>query len=181
MKRNAWIYVKSFWLAIGLIVLVSFTAAPQILAADLTAEEKEWLLYMREEEKLARDVYMELYAKWRLNIFNNIASSEQNHMDAIKNILDRYGLEDPTQGNGRGEFTDSHIQELYNSLIAKGLLSKRDALEVGVIIEETDIIDLKLALDATNDLYVDIERVYANLLAGSYNHLDAFNSQLRKY
>ena len=74
-------------------------------AVDLTDSEKYWLTYMREEEKLARDVYIFLYDKWGSQIFNNISVSEQTHMDAIKTLLDRYGIPDPVADKGPGVFT----------------------------------------------------------------------------
>jgi len=145
----------------------------------LTADEVTWLTYMREEEKMARDVYLMMYDKYKLRIFKNIAASEQTHMDAIKKLLDKYSLADPAAGKGIGEFTDPKIQALYNTLILQGSISKVDAFKAGVLIEETDIDDLKKAIAAAR--HDDIIKVYNNLLLGSYNHLDAFNSQLAKY
>ena len=52
----------------------------------LTDDETYWLTYMREEEKVARDVYLYLNEKWNVRIFKNIAASEQTHMDAIKAV-----------------------------------------------------------------------------------------------
>jgi hypothetical protein len=149
-----------------------------VTVAPLTADEVSWLQYMREEEKLARDVYLALYAKWKMPIFSNIASSEQKHMDAIKTLLGRYGIADPAADNGPGVFDNEKIQDLYSSLMEKGVLSKKDALEVGVIIEETDIDDLTSALELTS--HTDITNTYTNLRLGSYNHLSAFKSQLAK-
>ena len=142
----------------------------------LTTAETYWLTYMREEEKLARDTYLEMYAMYGSYVFTKIASSEQNHMDAIKTLLDRYGVADPAAGNGRGEFTNSHLQDLYQQLIDKGRLSLTDAYEVGVIVEETDIADLEQAIAAA--AHGDISNVYSNLLQGSFHHLSAFQSRL---
>lgn len=142
---------------------------------QLSADEVKWLVYMREEEKLARDVYRNLYEQWGLQIFENIAASEQRHFDAIGVLIARYGLTDPAQGPG--VFVDEKIRGLYEALMAKGIVSSVDALEVGVMIEETDIDDLEDAMKSTTPR--DIDKVYANLLAGSFNHLDAFNSHLQ--
>jgi hypothetical protein len=143
-------------------------------SATLSADEAKWLLYMREEEKLARDVYNELQKIYGLKIFGNIAVSEQRHFDSIGTLISRYGLTDPAQEPGI--FLNGDIQQLYNTLIAKGNLSLKDALEVGVRIEETDIDDLETAMLATYRR--DIDNVYSNLMAGSYNHLAAFESNL---
>ena len=144
----------------------------------LTDDENYWLTYMREEEKVARDVYLSLNEKWNLRIFKNIAASEQVHMDAIKTLLDTYNIPDPATGKGRGEFTNPDLQELYDDLIQQGSISKVEALRVGVIIEETDIDDLNEGIATTR--HNDIKTVYSNLLQGSLNHLDVFESSLAK-
>ncbi len=97
MKLMARVIGKQFWFALGLVVMMTIMAAGPLFAAPLSDDEKYWLSHMREEEKVARDVYKELYKVWGLTIFSNIASSEQKHMDAIKTLLDRYGLEDPAK------------------------------------------------------------------------------------
>ena len=139
-----------------------------------TAEEKDLMLF-REEEKLARDVYQALFAKWGVRIFNNIAVSEQRHFDAIGILIERYGLKDPAQPTA-GVFADPDLQQLYYDLIAKGDVSLLDALQVGVVIEEKDIKDLKAAMAITDNK--DVLRVYSNLLNGSLNHLSAFDSHI---
>ena len=144
----------------------------------LTDDENYWLTYMREEEKVARDVYLYLNDKWNVRIFKNIAASEQTHMDAIKTLLDTYTIPDPAAGKGIGEFTNPDLQKLYDDLIREGSISKVEALRVGVIIEETDIDDLTEGIATTR--HNDIKTVYSNLLQGSLNHLDAFESTLAK-
>lgn len=148
-------------------------------ATPLTDDEKYWMTYMREEEKLARDVYLSLGARWNLPLFTNIAQSEQVHMDSVKTLLDRYGIPDPAAGKAQGAFTDPALQDLYDDLIAQGSASPVDALKAGVIVEETDIADLNKALATTEKN--DIRTVYNNLLQGSMNHLNAFQSNLASY
>jgi len=145
---------------------------------DLSEKEKEELLYMREEEKLARDVYLTLYRKWKLPIFRNIARSEQHHMDMVGVLIEKYGLKDPAK-DGIGVFTNPHLQELYNQLVARGEKSLIDALKVGALIEELDITDLKKAMANTDN--PDIRVVYANLMKGSRNHLRAFTRVLGRF
>ncbi len=144
--------------------------------STLTEAEKEGLLLMREEEKLARDVYSHLFALWGQPIFDNIAASEQRHMDAVLNLLNRYGLSDPAAGNAEGEFSDQHIQHLYESLTSAGDPSRVAALKVGATIEDLDIFDLEELLAETDN--PNITRVYLNLVKGSRNHLRAFAGQL---
>lgn len=140
---------------------------------ELSPEEIEGLIFMREEEKLARDVYAVLYDKWNARIFNNISNSEQRHTDAIKMLLDRYGIEDPVNNDETGIFKDQNLQDLYHSLIEQGTNSLSDALVEGATIEEIDIIDLENQVNNVVD-NEDIKMVYNNLLRGSRNHLRAF-------
>jgi len=177
MKRTTRVIGKRFWLALGFVVMLTIMAAGQLFAAALSPAEESSLLYIREEEKVARDVYIALYDKWGLTIFKNISRSEQTHMDAIKTLLDRYNLKDPALGPG--EFTNQKLQAMYDDLVDLGKTSAVEALNVGVLIEETDIQDLKDALADT--VHKDIKRVYQNLMAGSENHLAAFLSVLSNY
>jgi hypothetical protein len=139
----------------------------------LTFEELKALQFMREEEKLARDVYHALFDKWNLVVFQNIMASEQVHFTAIGTLLTRYGVADPALA-GAGVYTDPALNTLYNQLLAKGLLSAQDALQVGILIEKQDISDLENALKDTTKF--DIKRVLNSLMNGSYNHLDAFET-----
>ena len=148
----------------------------QVSPTPLTADEVSDLLHMREEEKLARDVYSALGKTWSLRTFSNIAGSEQTHMDQVATLLTRYGVADPVAGLAAGQFATEHFQTLYTDLIAKGDQSLADALEVGAVIEEIDIVDLFDCKAATT--HQDIARVYTNLEAASENHLRAFVGQL---
>ena len=143
--------------------------------AVLSNAEVDTLVYMREEEKLARDVYRTLFTRWNLQIFNNIARSEQMHMDALAAMLANYGVADPVTSDSTGSFTDPVLASLYDQLVARGNISASEAIQVGILIEETDITDLREAIsESTHD---DLDRVYENLLQGSYNHLQAFSAQ----
>jgi len=147
-----------------------------ILENGLTQAEIDSLIFMREEEKLARDVYLALYDIWGLSIFQNIANSEQSHMDAVGNLLAAFKLPDPADSSPAGVFTNTDLQGLYDELIELGEQSLADALKVGAAIEEIDILDLEESLEITEDS--SIQRVYENLLKGSKNHLRAFTSTL---
>ena len=142
---------------------------------DLTKEQEEGLLYMREEEKLARDVYNYLYDKWKVNIFKNIAKSEQYHMDLLLQEVDLCKFDDPVLPEA-GKFTNKHIQELYDALTAQGDKSLVDALKVGATVEDVDIFDLmNYSSKTNNDKLLDI---YDKLTCGSRNHMRAFVSWL---
>ena len=145
-------------------------------ASALTANEASAILFMKQEEKLARDIYNALHAKWGVVVFKNIAASEQQHMNAVDGLIVRYRLKDNTPVKP-GEFTYPELQELYDTLVADGGVSLTDALEVGVLIEETDIEDLRAALLTTREK--PIKNVFGNLLNASFNHLAAFRSWLK--
>lgn len=148
-----------------------------ITTDSLATVEAEALLFMREEEKLARDIYIAMEAKWNLRPFTNIKSSEETHMSALLYLIERYGLKDPVGTNGLGQFIDPALQALYNDLLSKGNTSVNDALTVGAIIEEVDIVDLKVRSLASDNK--DINYVYEQLMLGSRNHLRAFVKNLK--
>ena len=155
----------------------SSAAAATSLA--LSDQEIADLIYMREEEKLAYDVYTFLYSRWELPIFSNIAASELTHTNAVLSLLERYGIDDPAKGLQAGEFRNQDLQTLYNQLIAAGNQSQEDALRVGAAIEEIDIRDLDNAIEASHS--ADIQQIYRNLQQGSNNHLRAFAGTLEGY
>jgi hypothetical protein len=143
---------------------------------SLDANEMAGLLYMREEEKLAHDVYVTLYQQWGLPVFNNIANSETRHQIKVAELLDNYQIPQNIGNNPVGVFVNPDLQQLYNNLVLQGSQSLTEALKVGVLIEETDIADLQARLSQTDNL--DIQQVYNNLLNASYNHLNSFSSNL---
>lgn len=127
---------------------------------------------MREEEKLARDVYLTLNEKWGMRVFENIPQAEQRHMDAVLVLIDKYGLTDPVGENPRGTFVNEELQALHDALVARGSESLIAALEVGALIEETDIVDLNRAI--ARDDNEDVLTLWQNLNRGSRNHMRAF-------
>ncbi len=149
-------------------------AAPENAETALSETEIADILFMREEEKLARDVYLTLYDQWQMPVFQNIAASESAHMDALLMLIETYGLQDPAAATDIGEFANPDLQALYDQLVAQGSLSLADALEVGAAIEEIDILDLESRIASTDR--ADIIWVYENLMKGSRNHLRSFVS-----
>lgn len=152
-----------------------------VSAAPINETDTKNLLFLKQEEKIARDVYLYLSGLWpEANTFQNISVSEQQHMDAVDGLLVYYGLtaQDTTQGEGDapGVFADPSFQDLYDSLTGRGEVSLEEALYVGVFIEEMDIKDLTEFMEATTQKRID--RVMGSLCAGSYNHLEAFTKAL---
>jgi hypothetical protein len=177
----------------GLLILLmglalSFTQCTELSGAEedsatvpeLSEAESNGILFMREEEKLARDVYIYLYEIYPLRPFLNISKSEQAHMDAMMFLIDTFDLVDPVGENLEGVFQNEDLQELYNELIEQGSESREEALKVGALIEEVDIIDLQAELEdhAVNE---EVIRVYTNLCRASENHLRAFVGVLKIY
>ena len=157
------------------------TAAPSSIAVSvsesaLSEAEVADILFMREEEKLARDVYVTLGELWGTPVFSNIARAESAHMSAVKTLIDRYGLDDPVDDNPVGVFMDPTLQAMYDDLVATGSESLVGAFGVGALIEEVDIEDLIDSIDETDA--TDVSVVWQQLLSGSQNHLRAFTSQL---
>ena len=146
---------------------------------DLSTEEMDGLIFMREEEKLAHDVYVALYAEWGEQVFDNISQSEQTHTDAVLALLEKYEIPDPVGDNAEGVFVNTDLQTLYDELVAEGSPPNAltNALVVGALIEEIDIIDIQKLVDEL-DGNPDIAIVYENLMKGSRNHLRAFVKNL---
>lgn len=145
----------------------------------LTNQEREDLLFLAEEEKLARDVYLFSYDTHNQQIFNNISNSEQSHMNSVFGLLDKYEIPNPVEDNPVGFFIDSNLQVLYFQLIAQATPSLNDALEVGALIEDLDIHDISTLEGHTSKS--DILNVYSKLTCGSRNHLRSFVAQLGSY
>ncbi len=153
------------------LVLVAALTGAWAQAAVLGAAEIQTLTFMREEEKLACDVYLALNERWTHPVFANIATSEQQHMDTMRVMLERYQLPDPALPTV-GMFANAQLQAWYGDLIARGEQSLTEAFYVGAAIEEVDILDLEKAIAETRQ--ADLRRAYQNLLAASGNHLRAF-------
>jgi hypothetical protein len=158
--------------AAGIVLALSIAPAAQGVTATLPAGTKASLIFMVEEEKLARDVYATLYTKTGLNQFKNINKAEQAHMDLVRGLLKTYGIKDPTIGKAVGKFNNAALAALYKKLIADGSVSLVAALNAGIAIEKKDIADIEKILKIKQP--DDVKYVLDRLLAGSYNHLAAF-------
>ena len=140
----------------------------------ISLEDKEALLFMLEEEKLARDTYDYLDNLSAINQFANIKRSEESHMDAVINLLKQFDL--PYTILPNGEFANNEIQDLYDQFVTKGAIDNINALEVGATIEDLDIVDLENYMDATSNAAIIF--VFESLQCGSRNHLRSFVSAL---
>lgn len=164
----------------GTVVAEDYISARPVLTSlpteSLSEAEKTDLIYMREEEKLARDVYQTLYEKWGVQVFANIAHSEQTHTETVRDLLEKYDIADPVADDSVGVFQNKDLQSLYNSLTSQGAVSEVEAFRVGALIEELDIKDLQEAMARTDN--TDIKFAYENLVRASRNHLRSFTKLL---
>ena len=167
-----------------LAVLLALGAGGAVVAQDvLPPEVAAELTYMREEEKLAHDVYAYLDAFYEVrepgaNIFGRIAMSEARHAAALANQLAAWGLPDPAYEEA-GRFADPDLQAMYDSLVALGEEGTTEALTAGVVIETRHLADLSYAIQLSL-AYPDLVKVYSNLLASSESHLAAFDKVLAR-
>lgn len=143
----------------------------------LTEEEIKGLIFIRQEEKLAYDVYRYSFDKYGSYIFNNIANSELTHQNKIQDLLDEYGIENPVKNLGPGEFENENLKVLYNQFIQKVNISLVDAFEVGATIEDLDIFDLMQLTASTQ--HEELTKLYTTLACGSRNHIRGFTGQLK--
>lgn len=160
-----------------------FLATPVIAQVAIDPVVAERLAFMREEEKLAHDVYALFAEQYDASspgsrIFSRIADSETRHTEAVLKLLVKYQLPDPAQPDA-GVFLNPDLQALYDTLVAIGQQGKAEALGVGVLIEQKDMTDIVEAIDVSI-AYADIVQVYSSLLSGSESHLAAFLQALEK-
>lgn len=147
-----------------------------LVSGTITAEDAKLILFMMDEEKMARDVYIFFSGKYTLPVFRNISKSESIHMKAVGNLVSGFNLTF-TGTDTPGEFENSEIAGLYKELTGKGSLSLDEALKAGALIEETDILDLEKAIMQTQN--ASVKTVFTHLLRASENHLRAFTGILK--
>jgi hypothetical protein len=171
--------MKKLILPISLTLLLLGSCQDEMSPASLSTLSKseiETLLFTREEEKLAHDVYTYAFEKYGVVIFQNIANSESQHTASILALMNSYQINDPLDGNAsQGYFVDPVIKELYIQLTSRVDLSLEEAIKVGLLIEDMDIYDLEMGIVETTDAAT--AAVYSKLKCGSENHLRSFYSQ----
>ena len=166
--------------------------AESLPESNLTEEQKYTLAYMWNEEKLAKDIYLALYDMWGQQTFYNIATrSETRHEEAVESLVQKYDInitnlenyeihysEEELRALAPGEYSVPEVQELYDTLYAKGSQSLQDALEVGCMVEVTDVNDLNEDIEIAEGAE-DLVLVFGFLRSGSYNHYWAFDRALK--
>ena len=158
----------------------AMAAKPVTTTVTLTDEQLDTLVFIYQEEKVARDTYItlgDIYSNQ--TVFANIQESEQEHIDKAEGLCDKYGAD--TSGINEqkvGEFVVPVLQELYDTLVAQGSVSELAALNVGEYVELTDIDDLE---HAEIGMPSDVVNTYENLKEGSLSHLAAFRDAIAAY
>ncbi len=140
----------------------------------LTEQQRTTLAAMAQEEKLAHDLYTAFADRYPAVVFDRIAASETRHLTAVRTLLARYGLADPTAGKPAGQFSDPAVPGSYDKLLAQGQANQAAALKVGETVEQTDIADLQAALNGLTA--PDVRQVYTTLLTASRHHLTALQN-----
>lgn len=168
---------KSIYFLLLVVALISMAVLPAC-SSKLTDIEKEGILYIHEVEKVARDVYKNFYDKWGTPVQDVISESEQNHMDIMQELIDKYKLDDPAKGKGIGEFSTSELQKLYSDLVALGASSEVNAISTAAMIEEFDIVEIKKYVSDTKS--DDVLSGFNQLITGSENHLRIFVANLKE-
>ena len=167
-------------LATAVMTTSLMAAKPVTSTITLTEEQLDTLVFIYQEEKVARDTYITLGNIYsNQTVFANIQVSEQEHIDKAEGLCDTYGADKSgIQEQNVGEFVVPVLQELYDTLIAQGSVSELAALNVGEYVELTDIDDLE---HAEIGMPSDVVNTYENLKAGSLNHLAAFRDAIDAY
>lgn len=134
----------------------------------LSETEKQELSYGYSEEMLAHDLYTYFYSLYNKETFNKIASSETQHMQSVKSLLDKYGLQTPT--------AYGVLQSTFDTLKAEWEKSLQNALEVWLKVEMLDIDDISKTIAGTTN--PNLQKVFLNIWWASYNHLKWFANAL---
>ena len=153
------------------IIFLSLLFNPLKIYSQLTDAEVNGILSLREEEKVAYDVYTVMFEKYESKVFKNIAENEKEHMNKIKELIDQFNLTDPIAGtiDQKGVFSNKKMQTMYDEMILGGNYGLLDALRAAARFEETDIVDLRKYLSSASDQ--SVINVYLNLESGSQDHL----------
>jgi hypothetical protein len=180
---------------------IALSGDPVLASLSLDFNEQTHLEFICEEEKLARDVYITLGTRHpEATIFGRIDDSEERHKCAVADMLEKYGIANPSTNDNVGVFTGEaygwYFTEKYQALVEKGAATALDALYVGALIEELDMLDInqcpKVIVETDNGIndvsecgkiYTDkpdIQRLYGSLLEGSENHLRAYVRNIEK-
>jgi len=136
-----------------------------------SAEEQSDLQFMVEKEKLLKNVYQEMYDTYETHLFKTIIDCKEKHITLLSARLAKYGAENPAAYLGDGLFSNSSIQQIYDSFIAEGQIDLTNSIMYLKDMEENHIVDIENTLSKAEG-NIDIVRVYNICLMESKAHLD---------
>lgn len=187
---------------IGLILCHSAAAAgAEDSSAVLDFNEQTHLVFICEEEKLARDVYRVLARRFpEIDVFADMQESQQHNHCAVLELLRKYRVSIPRVNDNVGVFSwgiyGRYFTEKYLVLTNQGSISPLNALYVGAFMEELNIQEItrcpKVVIDVSNGIgeisacgmrYTDnpdVLRVYGMLLEESRRHLRELASAIEE-
>jgi hypothetical protein len=160
--------------ATGPVAAEAATPASKSDIKDVAAD----LRFLREEEKLARDIYVALHERWGIVAFDTISAAEQRHMNRVMGGMESRGIPDPVVKDTVGVFANPELAKLFQTLTKRGDASEAAALRVGVLVEELDIHDIQGMRTRTQDR--EVLSTYDLLECGSRNHLRTFVRNLSR-
>lgn len=181
MKKQ--MLVSATWVLAWFAVFSFQTAAtaqqmPKASTTILTDAEKNHVLWMREESKVARDLYTFLFNRWGIPVFKKKMVKEQVNMDRSLTIINKYGLTDPIVKDEQGIYSKENFRQMYVELAMRGNSSLPEALRAAAITEELDIMELEDALQNTIT-NPDLKSIYNTMAVSSRNHLRAIIEQIQ--
>lgn len=148
-------------------------------SGTLTASQRAELVSMALNEKLTHDLYAQFYQAYHLRVFDNVAAAENNHLQALRTLMARYGITDPTAGQPAGNFgASSSAQATYDRLLSQGKASEQAALNVASGLENDAISSYGTALNGLSAQ--DAVQVLQNLKAAETRHLAAFSNWIAR-
>ena len=145
-----------------------------------TGAQRAALRFVAEQERLAMDLFLDLYNEWGDPVLLDLHTAEQTHRDAVVWLLGKYGLPDPAGGLPSGVYDDPELQALSDDLFFIGTERFTGALTAGAILAEASIDELEYQLDVEVDTW-DVEFLYDTLLLAERNHLRLFVWRLERY
>lgn len=136
--------------------------------SELNEGDGAHLIFMRSEEKLARDVYLTLSGMYpEQPVFSRIATTaEQRHTDKILDMLLKFAVDDPEPatlpavlppvdqiGVFENPYFATYFSDKFSLLKSKAEVSLLEALKVGALIEELDMKDINYCNEVVYDVF----------------------------
>lgn len=176
-------------------------------AMPLTPQAQDLITFSWDEEKMAKDLYLNLYAELQAQgeeikpLYNVATNSESKHQDTMQSLASKYDLDLIGFANSDGnsvmtgydetalaalpsaQFILPEVQAMYDDVLwahyIEGGANAVSALEAACMVEVIDVNDLNQSIDQANGLGAyELVVALESLRSGSYNHYWAFDSAL---